>query len=91
MSKLSKEKREKIMSNILSLLFHKYPAALFTSQISHEEARDEEFVKSLLIDLQNKNLVKAIRKNSKGDNYIRRIRWSLTNKAYNTYKDVSNR
>lgn len=89
MSKLSKEKRDKIMSNILSLLFHKYPQALFTAHISREEARDEEFIKSLLIELENKGLVRAIKKNSDGDNYIRRIRWSLTTKAHKAYSSVA--
>ncbi len=77
------------MSNILSLLFHKYPQAMFTAQISREEARDEEFIKSLLIELENKGLVRPIRKNSDGDVYIRRIRWSLTSKAHKAYKNVS--
>jgi hypothetical protein len=87
MSKLSLQKREKIMSNVLSTLFSHYPKALFTAQISREEARDEEFIKSLLIELENKGLVKAIKKNSDGEIYIRRIRWSLTTQAYNAYKE----
>ena len=87
MSKLSKEKREKIMSNILSLLFNSYPNSLFTAEISREEARDEEFIKSLLIDLENKGLVKPIRKNAEGNTYIRRIRWTLSPRTYKIYKE----
>ncbi len=87
MSQLSKEKREKIMSNILSLLYSTYPQSKFTAQISREEARDEEFIKRLLIELENKGLIKAIKKNSKGSPYIRRIRWTLTPRAYKIYKE----
>ncbi len=87
MSQLSKEKRDKIMSNILSLLYSTYPQSLFTSEISREEARDEEFIKRLLIELENKGLVKAIKKNPLGISYIRRIRWTLTPGAHKIYKE----
>ncbi|MBS3074567.1 hypothetical protein J4447_03895 [Candidatus Pacearchaeota archaeon] len=87
MSKLSKEKRERIMSNILSLLYNIFPQSLFTAKISEEEARDEEFTKGLLIELEKRGLVKAIRKNPHGSPYSRRIRWTLSPRVYKIYKD----
>lgn len=87
MSQLSKEKRDKIMSNILSLLYSIYPHTKFTAEISREEARDEEFIKRLLIELENKGLVRAIKKNSDGNPYMRRIRWTLSQRAYKIYKE----
>lgn len=86
--RLSKEKREKISEQVLSYLYHKYPAALFTADISRELARDEEFIKSLMLELKKKNLVVDIRKNPKGINYTRRIRWRLSNQAYYAYKSL---
>lgn len=84
--RISKEKRDKISEQILSYLFHIFPKQPFTSQIAKETARDEEFVKSLLIELKNKGLVISIKKNSKGMLFSRRIRWRLSNKAYEAYR-----
>ncbi len=84
--KLSNQKRDKIKEQILSVLFHIYPKTLFTSNIAEEVIRDEEFIKDLMFELKNKNLVAAIRKNPKGKYYSRRIRWRLSRKAYQAYK-----
>jgi len=84
--KISEEKREKISEQILAHLYYKNPRPLFTSQIAKEIARDEEFVKNLLIELEKKGLVIQIRKNPKGIEYKRRSRWKLTNKSYMVYK-----
>ncbi|MCA9488187.1 MAG: hypothetical protein KC516_04470 [Nanoarchaeota archaeon] len=84
--KISKDKREKIMEQILALLYSKNPLPLFISQISYEIARDEEFVKKLLLEMAKKGLVIQIKQNPKGIFYIRRSRWKLTPKTYDLYK-----
>jgi hypothetical protein len=53
--------------------------------VARESARDEEFIKNLLFELKDKNLVLAIRKNETGKDFIRRIRWQLTSPAYQAY------
>ena len=58
---------------------------MFTSHIATELARDEEFVKKLLLELQKNKLVIAIKKNPSGLDYKRRSRWKLSSIAYNTY------
>lgn len=83
--KLSKDKREKISEQILALLFQSFPKQLFTSDISKEIARDEEFVKKIMAELAEKNLVVCIKKNEKGVLFIRRQRWQLTAQAYQAY------
>ncbi len=83
--KLSKEKRDKISEQVLSFLYHSFPKAQFTSEVSKEIARDEEFIKTLLFDLKDKNLVMAVKKNEDGKDFIRRIRWQLAPKAYQAY------
>ena len=85
MTVLSIKKRERIYELILSVLYNNFPKPLFTSQIAQETARDEEFTKKLLIDLENKKLVVRIIKNSDGKVYLRRIRWRLSNQAHNAY------
>jgi len=86
--RLSKEKRDKISEHILSFLYHRHPTALFTVSIARETARDEEFIKSLMLELKKKGLVNDIRKNPKGIDYTRRIRWRLSNTAYSAYKSL---
>jgi len=83
--RLSKEKRDKISEQILSLLYHSFPKQLFTAEIAKESARDEEFVKTILYELKEKNLVVAIKKNEIGKIFIRRIRWQLSSQAYQAY------
>ncbi len=87
--RLSQEKRDKIAEQILSFLYHEFPKASFTAEIAREIARDEEFIKALMFDLKNKELVASIKKNPKGVFYSRRIRWRLSNKAYDAYKSTS--
>ena len=83
--KLSKEKRDKIAEQILSHLYHSFPKQLFTAELAKEIARDEEFVKNLMFELKDKNLVIALKKNEAGKDFIRRIRWQLSGPAYQAY------
>lgn len=86
MPPISKEKRERIQEQIVAFLYSSFPKQIFTSDISHELARDEEFIKKLLLDLEKKQIVTRISKNSKGNIYSRRIRWRISNQAYEIYK-----
>tara|TARA_Y100000310_G_C20442698_1_gene696856 strand:+ start:291 stop:557 length:267 start_codon:yes stop_codon:yes gene_type:complete len=86
--KLSQEKRDKIAEQVLSFLHHEFPKSHFTAVIAREIARDEEFIKDLMFNLKEKNLVIQIRKNPKGIFYSRRIRWRLSNKAQEAYKEL---
>lgn len=87
--KISNKKKEKICEQILALLYSCSPKILFTSNIANEIARDEEFTKSLLIDLKKRNLVIEIKKNPKGYPYLKRARWKLSDNAYKIYKKVN--
>jgi len=84
--RLSQEKRDRIAEQILSFLYHRFPMSFFTAELARETARDEEFIKALMFELKEKNLILAVKKNPKGDFYSRRIRWRLTNQAYSAYK-----
>ena len=84
--KISKEKRDKISEQILALLFQSSPKLLFTFHIAKEIARDEEFVKEILVELRKKDLVVEVRKNPQGEAYKKRVRWKLSDKAYEAYR-----
>jgi predicted transcriptional regulator with HTH domain len=87
MPKISSQKIEKILEQILSFLFKTFPKQIFTSEIAQELARDEEFTKKLLLKLEKKKLIVRINKNPKGINYLRRLRWRISNKTYEIYKN----
>lgn len=84
--RLSKDKKEKISEQILNYLYISSPKPLFTSYIAREIARDEEFVKKILLDLKKEKLIIEIRKNPNGKLYLRRSRWKLTEEVFNIYK-----
>ena len=86
MPKISNQKKEKISEQILSHLYSIFPKQVFTSDIAKELARDEEFMKDLLNELEKKNLVKKINKNPQGIPYSHRLRWRISNKAHEIYK-----
>jgi len=85
--RISQQKKDKIAEQILSFLYHNFPNKPFTSEIAREIARDEEFIKKLLLNLKDKGLVTSIRKNNKGISFSRRIKWRLSNKVYIAYKN----
>ena len=86
MPRISQQKKDKISEQILHYLFTLSPDAIFTNAIGIELARDEEFVKLLLLELEKKQLVIQVNKNPSGTDYIRRQRWRLSNQAYEAYK-----
>jgi predicted transcriptional regulator with HTH domain len=90
MPQISDKKIERIKEQILHYLFESSPEAQFTSKISLEIARDEEFVKSLLLELKQKGLVSLIQKSPSGNQYLKRQRWTLSKQAYHAYKNHSN-
>jgi len=87
--KLSQSKKDRITEQILSYLYHTFPKQPFTAEIAREIARDEEFIKRLLFELKEKQLVIPIRKNTKGQVFTRRLKWRLTQKVYDIYSEKS--
>lgn len=83
--RISQEKKDKIIEQILSFLYQGFPKEPFTAEIAKEIARDEEYIKRLLLELKERNLVIAIKKNKKGEPFSRRLKWRLTNKVYDIY------
>ena len=87
MPTISNKKKDKISEQILSILYDNFPKLFFTSHIAKEIARDEEFTKSLLNELDSKDIITKIQKNPKGVDYTKRIRWKLSNKTYNIFNN----
>jgi predicted transcriptional regulator with HTH domain len=88
--KISKQKRDKIIEQILAYLYSISPKSDFTSHIAREIARDEEFVKSLLDEMKSKKLINEIKKNPEGIDYFKRSRWKLSDAVYEVYKNKQN-
>lgn len=66
MSKISGEKKEKLESEILGILYQEYPKMFFTKDISDKMIRDDEFILDLLNNLKKKKLVKNIEEGRSG-------------------------
>jgi hypothetical protein len=90
MPRISKEKKDKIKEQILFFLYSIFPKQVFTAEIARETARDEEFTKQLLIELYKKQIIIKVNKNPLGKTYLKRVRWRLSNKAHQAYKNQSN-
>jgi hypothetical protein len=85
--KISKEKTQRISEQIIYFLYINNPKSFFTVQIARELARDEEFIKKILLQLKNKKIILEIKKNAYGDIYVRRSRWKLSPEVYSLYKN----
>jgi predicted transcriptional regulator with HTH domain len=85
MPRLSNKKLEKIQEQILFYLYSIFPKQIFTVDIAREIARDEEFTKKMLLDLEKKGLLVKIDKNEEGIKYEKRLRWRISNSAYEIY------
>lgn len=87
--RISQDKIKKIKENILSFLYSKSPQAVFTADIAMEIARDEEFIKKLMLEMEKEKLVLPVKKNNQGINYLRRIRWRLSSQIFGIYDKIS--
>jgi len=89
MPRLSAQKKEKVQEQILFHMYNVFPKQIFISDIAKEIARDEEFVKILMQDLEKKNLIVKIDKNPAGITYLKRSRWRLSNEIQEIYRKQS--
>lgn len=85
MPAISSKTKQRISEQILAYLFTSSPEPKYTSDVARELARDEEFMKFLLHDLEKKKLVIKITKNAEGLDFTRRQRWRLSNTTYEAY------
>ena len=86
MPQISSKKRDKISEQLMAHLFSSSPEPQYPASIAQELARDEEFVRSLLEDLEKRKLVIRVTKSPSGEDFIRRTRWRLSNQAFDVYK-----
>ena len=87
-SEITQKKIDRIKEEILAVLFRNSPKAMFTVDIAENLARDEEFVKRILLQLEEKNLIASVKKNPNGVDYKRRIRWRLSSSTFQAYQKV---
>ena len=87
MSKISQERIERIKEEILRNLYESYPEFKYTYEVSDFVLRDDEFTLNLLKELKKVGLVEHLEE-SKGAKIKRK--WSLSNNAYEKYKELLN-
>ncbi|MBI2106795.1 hypothetical protein HYT57_02315 [Candidatus Woesearchaeota archaeon] len=85
MSKISLKKEARIKEDILRLLYDKYPEFHYTSVVSYETLRNNEFILRLLNELTKEGLVSFI--DEKGGRGIRK-KWCLKKEVFEKYKEL---
>lgn len=85
---ISSKTKDKIREQILAHLFTQSPEPQYTVSIARELARDEEFIKSLLLELETKKLVIKVTKSADGLDFTRRQRWRLSNQVFSAYQTM---
>ena len=85
MSKLSKDKENKIKEQILEILYNNFPKMFYTKELADELIRKDEFVLRLLQDLKKNNLLNSYEeKRGRG---IKR-KWGVLERVYGEYKKL---
>jgi len=90
MPKISEKKLERLKEEIVSILYDNPAKPLFTSEIAEELIRDEEFTLKLLKTLNTDGIIKEIKKNKTGKEFLSRRKWTLEPKVYSKYKQLIN-
>jgi len=85
MSKLSSTKKEKIIADILALLYENNLKPIYTKEIANSIARDKEFTLSILKSLEKQEVIKQTKGATKQKT---RRKWLITEKAYKAYKSL---
>jgi len=84
--RLSQDKKNRIIEQVLSFLYSSFPEQPFTAEIAREVARDEEFIKKILFELREKGFVVSVMKNKEGEPFTRRLKWKLSSRVYDVYR-----
>ncbi len=85
MSRIGKNKGDRIKEEILRFLYDEYPSFHFTNRISYEVIRDNEFVLKLMREMRKEELV--ISMDDKGGRGERK-KWKLEEEVFNKYKEL---
>ena len=85
MSKISKEKKDRLKEEILHSLYENYPKMMWTFEIGDILIRDDEFILKLLMELKKKRLVMNYEE-SKGKKVKRK--WGMKKEVYEQYKQL---
>jgi ADP-ribose pyrophosphatase YjhB (NUDIX family) len=77
MVKLSSKTLNLLKDDIISILYENNLKPLLTKEIASELRRDKEFTKTLLNELKQQGILTEVKKNNKGKDYIKRIKWII--------------
>lgn len=76
MTRLSEKTIKYVKDEIVSVLFNS-AAAMYANQIGASMGRDKEFIKRMLLELEEGSVVARFDKSKKGRAYKERCRWRL--------------
>jgi len=76
MTRLSEKTKKYVKDEIVSVLFNSM-TALYANQVAANMGRDKEFVKQMILELEEMGVVIRYDKSKKGKAYKERCRWRL--------------
>ena len=76
MTRLSEKTKKYVKDEIVSVLFNSM-TALYANQVAANMGRDKEFVKQMILELEELGVVIRYDKSKKGKAYKERCRWRM--------------
>ena len=88
MVRLSSRTINLLKDDIISIIYENQLKPLLSIEIANELRRDKEFTKGLLLELKKQGILKEIKKNNKGKDYIKRSRWAIKKEVISKYNEL---
>ena len=91
-SRISKDRLEIIKSDILREVYDSGLNGITCASIAKSIARDEEFIMSLLGEIQKQDIIKLRKISTRtGKEFSKKKLWVMNDKFYDKYKELLNR
>lgn len=87
MTKLSEKTKKYVKDEIVSVLFNSR-AAMYANQVASNMGRDKEFIKQMLLELEEMGVVVRFDKSRKGKAYKERCRWRLKPEVEKAFRQM---
>lgn len=87
MTKLSEKTKKYVKDEIVSVLFNSR-SAMYANQIGSSMGRDKEFIKQMLVELEERGVVVRFDKSKKGKAYKERCRWRLKPEVEKAFRQM---
>lgn len=88
MTRLSEKTKKYVKDEIVSVLFNSH-SAMYANQVAASIGRDKEFIKQMILELEELGIVSRFDKNKRGKHYKERCRWRLKPEVEKVYRNLA--